>query len=747
MSEEQQRRFSKWWRPKHQKSHTITLKITLIDSTPRDSTPVNPPSPEPMSPPLGRIDHIHEQEVSLLPEKVRNVVLVGHGGAGKTTLAEALLFVGGATNRLGSVEQGNTTSDHEPEEIARGISLGLSVASVEWSGHRINIIDTPGSSDFAGDARAAIRAADMALFVVSAVDGVEVQTEQLWNVAGDEGIPRAVIVSKLDRERASFDRTVGQLRDAFGKAIAPIQTPIGEEANLRGLVRIASERAYEYTENSPRGQEIDLPEDVAEQVHSTHTSLVESVVETDDELMEAYFEGIEPTRDQIVASVHKGIVDGTMDPVLVTSAEKLVGIDLLLEFIVDYGPNPLERKLPPLIEGEFGVPSADGPVLAYVFKTVSDPFVGRISMFRIFSGMVKNDQQLELGSGGTVRLHNLFKMQGKDHADIADLPAGGIGAVAKVEETRAGNTLRSPGVTAVIEPMTYPRPVAEMAITPHSHHDEEKLSTALHRIEEEDPTIRVRRHPDTGENILAGLGDSHIDVTLERILRRYGVAIDAHLPTIAYRETITRTAEAEGKHKKQSGGRGQYGVASVRFSPLPRGNGYEYVDSIKGGSIPRSFIPAVDKGIQEALARGIVAGYPVIDVSAEVFDGKYHPVDSDELSFRMAGIHALRAASEKLNPILLEPVMRMKIFVPADHIGDVMGDINSKRGRVLGMEGEGNLRTVEAQAPMAEIQQYAAELRSLTSGRGSFEVEFDHYAEMPQNEAEKVISGSRNTQS
>lgn len=678
----------------------------------------------------------------MLPEKVRNVALVGHGGAGKTSLAEALLFVGGATKRLGSVESGNTIFDHEPEEIERGISLSLSVASVDWAGHRINIIDTPGSSDFAGDARAAIRAADMALFVVSAVDGVEVQTEQLWSVAGEEGIPRAVVVSKLDRDRASFDRTLEQLRESFGKAIAPIQTPIGSEGDLKGVVRIASERAYEYTGGSPLGKEVDLPEEIAAQVHSTHTALIESVVETDDALMEAYFEGTEPTRSQIVATVHRGILDGTMDPVLVTSTERLVGIDLLLEFIVDYGPNPLERTIPPLASGGFGEPDPDGPVLAYIFKTVSDPFVGRISMFRIYSGAVKADQHLELASGGQIRLHKLFKMQGKDHQEVSDLPTGGIGAVAKIDETRAGHTFRSSEVDAVIEPMSYPRPVAEVAITPHSHHDEEKLSTALHRIEEEDPTIKVSRRADTGETILAGLGDSHLDVTLERILRRYGVAIDSHLPKIAYRETITRSADAEGKHKKQSGGRGQFGVANVRFSPLPRGSGYEYIDSIKGGSIPRSFIPAVDKGIQEALARGMVAGYPVIDIAAEVYDGKFHPVDSDEMSFRMAGIHALRSASDKLNPILLEPVMKVKIAVPADHIGDVMGDINSKRGRVLGMEGEGTLRTVEAQVPMSEIQQYAAELRSLTSGRGSFEVEFDHYAEMPHNEAEKVTSGA-----
>jgi elongation factor G len=669
--------------------------------------------------------------------------LVGHGGSGKTTLAEALLFVGGATNRLGSVEQGNTTFDYEPEEIERGISLGLSVATVDWAGHRINIIDTPGASDFAGDARAALRAADIALFVVSGVDGVEVQTEQLWNIAGEEGIPRAVVVSKLDRDRASFQRTLDQLRDSFGKAIAPIQVPIGTESNLRGLVRVASERAYEYTDGSKTGSEMDLPAEVAELVHTTHTRLVESVVETDDELMEAYFEGTEPTRQQIVDTVHRGILEGTMDPVLVTSAEKLVGIDFLLEFLVDYAPSPMERTLPQLSVGESFEPATDGPVLAYIFKTVSDPFVGRISLFRIYSGTVRADQNLELAGRGTVRLHNLFKLQGKDHEEVTELPTGGIGAVAKIEESRAGDTLRSPGLEAVIKPVTYPRPIAEVAINPHTHHDEEKLSTALHRIEEEDPTIRVYRRAETGETILAGLGDSHLDVTLERIHRKYGVEIDASLPTIAYRETITTTGQAEGKHKKQSGGRGQYGVASVRFAPLPRGSGYEFVDSIKGGSIPRQFIPAVDKGVQEALQRGILAGFPVVDVSAEVFDGKYHPVDSDEMSFRMAGINALRSASDSLRPALLEPVMKIKVIVPADHIGDVMGDINSKRGRVLGMEGEGFLRTVEAEVPMVEIQQYAAELRSLTSGRGSFEVEFDHYAEMPHNEAEKVISTAK----
>jgi elongation factor G len=679
----------------------------------------------------------------LLPEKVRNVALVGHGGSGKTTLAEALLFVGGATSRRGTVEQGTTVLDFEPEEIDRGISLGLGAATFNWNDHRINLIDTPGSSDFSGDARAALRAVDLALFVVSGVDGVEVQTEQLWKVAEEEGIPRAVVVTKLDRDRSSFERTLDQLRDSFGKAIAPIQVPIGSEEGLRGLVRVASERAYEYTDGEKSGKEVDLPSEVEELVHAAHTALVETVVETDDEMMEAYFEGKEPSREQIVATIHKGIVAGDIQPVLVVSAERLIGVDLLAEFIVDYGPNPLERTLPALSSGDPIPPSTDGPTVAFVFKSVSDPFVGRISLFRIYSGTVRADQELDVAGGGKVRLHNLFKLQGKEHNDVPDLPAGGIGAVAKVDNLRVGDTLRSSGSNITVAPVSYPRPVAEVAITPRSHHDEEKLSTALHRIEEEDPTVRVERRPDTGETILAGLGDTHLDVTVARIHRKFGVEVDTALPIIPYRETITTSAQAEGKHKKQSGGRGQFGVALVKFAPLPRGSGYEYIDSIKGGSIPRQFIPAVDKGIQEALTRGVLAGYPVIDISAEVYDGKYHAVDSDEMSFRMAGIQAVRAATQDLKPILLEPVMKVTITVPEDHLGDVMGDINSKRGRVLGMEGDGTLRSVVAEVPMAEIQQYAAELRSLTSGRGSFDVEFDHYAEVPHTEAQQVIAAAR----
>ncbi len=683
----------------------------------------------------------------MVPERIRNVALVGHGGSGKTTLAEALLYVGGVTNRPGSVQQGTTVFDHDPEEIDKGISLGLAVATVEWNGNRINLIDTPGSTDFFGDARAALRAVDLALFVVSGVNGVEVQTEQLWKAADEEGVPRAVVISKLDRERASFQRTLDQLREVFGKPIAPIQVPIGEEEGLEGLVRVVSERAYLYPGQSGRGEPGDLPEEMAGLVHEAHTALVESVVETDDALLEAYFDGVEPQRDIIVDVVHKGMLAGEIFPVLVTSAERMVGIDLLAEFIIDYAPNPLERRPPPLSSGSPVDAGSDGPAVAYIFKTISDPFVGRVSLFRVYSGTIKTDAELEAPGRGKVRMHNLFKLQGKEHVDAGEIPCGGIGAVAKLEDVRAGDTLRSSGVDVVFAPVEYPRPVTELAIQPKSHHDEDKLSTALQRMVEEDPTLRVERRSETGETILAGLGDTHLEVTIARIARKFGVDVTSALPRIPYRETITATASAEGKHKKQSGGRGQFGVAFLRFSPLPRGSGYEFIDSIKGGSIPRQFIPAVDKGVQEALSRGILAGYPVTDISAEVYDGKFHSVDSDELSFRMAGIQAVRAAAQSLRPVLLEPVVRLTVWAPEDQVGDVMGDINSRRGRVNGMDGEGTTRIIEAEVPIAEIQRYAAELRSLTSGRGTFQLEFDHYAEVPHNEAEKIIADANDRDS
>jgi len=679
----------------------------------------------------------------VVPENIRNMALVGHGGSGKTSLAEALLFVAGVTTRQGSVDLGTTILDFDPEEQDRKISLGLSVASVEWKGHRINIIDTPGYADFSGDARVALRAADLALFVVSAVDGVEVQTEILWKVAEDEGIPRAIFITKLDRERASFGRVLAQLRETFGKRVAPVQVPIGEEAGLTGVVRVVSGKSFTYGPNDRTGTVSDsTPAEAQNLVDETHTSLVESVVETDDNLMEKYFEGEEPSPDVIVSTVHKGMLAGEIFPVLVGASPRRIGVDTLCEFLIDFAPNPLERTFPPLATGEPIAIQEGGPALAYVFKTVSDPFVGRISLFRVVSGSISPDADLEISRGGHARMHNLFYLMGKEHVDAKTLTVGDIAAVAKADNIHAGDTLRSAGLKLTLSPVRFPSPVTRLAIFPKSQHDEEKLSTALQRMLEEDPTLRVDRNAETGQTVLSGLGDTHLDVTIARIHRKFGVDVETALPKIPYRETITASGEAEGKHKKQSGGRGQFGVANVKFSPLPRGSGYEFIDAVKGGSIPRSFIPAVDKGIQEALQRGILAGYPVIDIAAEVFDGKFHAVDSDELSFRMAGIQAVRAAAPALRGVLLEPIMKLTIRVPEEHTGDVMGDINSKRGRVLGMDSDGSARVIDAEIPMAEVQRYAADLRSMTSGRGNFEVAFDHYAEMPNQEASKVIAAT-----
>ena len=672
-------------------------------------------------------------------DRIRNVVLVGHSGSGKTMLAEALLFTAGVTTRMGRIEDRNTVTDFDAEETARGSSVSLAMAPFEWNGHRINLIDAPGLSDFVGEALAALRAADLALFVVSGVDGVEVQTEALWSMAGAEGIARAVFVNKLDRERASFARTLSQLKEVFGTGIAPVQLPIGSEHELRGVANLIGGRAFTYA-GGPLSTEGDLPEEVEAEVAPLHTALVEAVVETDDTMLEKYFEGEEPSGAQLISGMHRGMVDGTTFPVLCGSATALIGIDRLAQFIVEYGPGPSERPSPPLAEGD-GLP--DKGVVAYVFKTMSDPYVGRISMFRVFRGEVDLDVDLQNPTRGVAgRMHNVFTMRGKEHDEVKRVEEGDIAAVAKLESTLAGDTLRSPGLKAMIAPVEVPRPTMSLAVFPRSQHDEEKLSTALQRAVEDDPTLTVRRNADTNETVLSGLGDAHLEVAIARLHSRFGVDIDTALPKIPYRETIRGTAEVEGKHKKQSGGRGQYGVANIRFEPLGAQSVFEFANAIKGGSIPRQYIPAVEKGVVEALQRGILAGYPVVGVKATVFDGKYHAVDSDELSFRMAGILAVREAAPQLNATLLEPIMRATVRVPEDLMGEVIGDLNAKRGRVLGMDSDGGTRVVTADVPLAEMQRYSIDLRSITSGRGSFEMEFARYEEAPPNEAQRVIAAA-----
>lgn len=678
----------------------------------------------------------------MTPEKTRNVGLFGHGGSGKTSLAEALLYYAGQIDRVGTSEAGNTVMDHEPEEIERGTSLSLGIGSFSHNGYRINLVDSPGYADFIADALAALRAVDLALFVVSAVDGVEVQTELLWQAAAAEGISRAVFVNKLDRDRASFSRTLAQLTGSFGKRIAPVQVPIGEEDSLSGIVRVVSGRAYGYEGGDPRGKETELPDSVSARVEEARTALVEAVVETDDELLEAYFEGVEPPREKMVEVIHGGMIAGDIFPVLVGSAAALTGIDTLVDFIVDFGPSPLERNMPPS-EGGSLQPDPDGPAAAYVFKTSGDQYVGRINTFRLFSGSFGADAVLENNRGEKVKMSSLFSMLGKEHQDMDRIATGGIGSVAKLETVKVGDTLREAGSDAVIAPVGMPRPVHEVTVSPRSNQDEDRLSTALGRAQEEDPTIVVERRPETKETVVAGLGEAHVNVTLARVARRFGVEVDTDIPKVPYRETILGEADVEGKHKKQSGGRGQFGVAYVRFAPNQRGEGYEFIDEIKGGSIPRNLIPAVDKGIREALERGILAGYPVIDVRATVYDGKFHSVDSDELSFRMAGILAVRAAAQDLRPTILEPIVTVQVRVPEDYMGDVIGDINSKRGRVLGMDAEGGARVLSAQVPLAEMQRYSVDLRSMTGGRGTFEMEFSHYEPAPPQEVQRVAAAAR----
>ncbi|MFQ5948764.1 MAG: elongation factor G [Acidimicrobiia bacterium] len=678
------------------------------------------------------------------PETMRNVVLVGHGGSGKTSLAEALLHVGGATTRLGRVEDGNTVTDFEPEEVARSSSVSLALAPLTWDGHKINLIDTPGYTDFIGEVRAALRAADMALFVVSGVDGVEVQTEMIWRIAEEEGIARAFFVNKLDRERSSLTRTLEQLQDVFGTGVAPLHVPVGAEADLTGVADIITNEAHLYEGGVKSGSAAPVPDDVKGRVDKVRTALVEAAVEGDDELLERYLEGEEPTTAELARAMRAGVISGATSPVLCGSATTLVGVDRLAQFLVEYAPTPAERPTPPLGEGEDLPEEGAGQVVAYVFKTLADPYVGRISLFRVFRGTVEADVELENPARGTVgRMHNVFHMRGKEHEDTSRVDSGDIAAVAKLESTVSGDTLRTRGSAVRIEPVRMPSPVMSLAVHPKSAQDEEKLSTALQKAADEDPTLEVERRTDTKETVISGLGDGHLEVTVARLSRRYGVEVDTSLPKIPYRETIRQGGQAEGKHKKQSGGRGQFGVAFVRFAPLSPGAGYEFIDEVKGGAIPRQFIPAVKKGVQEALGRGIRAGYPVVDISATVYDGKYHSVDSDELSFRMAGIQAVRAAADQLGSVLLEPIMKVLIRVPEDHMGDVIGDINAKRGKVLGMDSDGYLRVVTAEVPLAEMQRYTIDLRSITGGRGSFEMEFDHYEEAPPQEVQKVIEAAR----
>ncbi|MBW3547211.1 MAG: elongation factor G [Actinobacteria bacterium] len=679
------------------------------------------------------------------PAKIRNVALVGHGGAGKTSLAEALLYRAGATNRRGRVEDGTTVTDHEPEEVKRGISLSLALAPLEFEGCKINVIDTPGYADFIGDVHAALRVADLAVFVVSAVEGVEVQTEVVWRLAEARGLPRMVFVNKLDRDRAGFERTLEQLRDVFGSGIAPLELPLGEATEFRGICDLLADTAYLYDGGEPVAGEI--PEEMADFEQRVRENLVEGIVEADDDLLERYLEGDMPSYEELESVLARGVAEGNVFPVVCGSATADIAVDRLARFLCELGPSPLDRPSAAVRAGDVDTevaPDPAGEPLALVFKTIVDPYVGRISLFKVLSGTIRPDDHLvNPRTGDEERLHVLFGLRGKEQLEVPKLVAGDMGAVAKLGSAMTGDTLAPKSMPVVVAPIEAPEPSLATAIRARSQADEDKLANALRRLQEEDQALRVEHDPETRQTLLRGHGEAHLQLTLERLARKFGVEVDTDEVKVAYRETITSSAEAEGKYKKQSGGHGQFGIAFLKVEPLERGAGFEFVDAIVGGAIPRQFIPAVEKGVVEAMEQGGVHGYPVVDVRVTCFDGKYHSVDSSEMSFKMAGSLGFREALARANPVLLEPVSLLTVAVPDDQLGDVMGDLNARRGRLQGTEPRGvGEQEVTALVPTSEILRYAIDLRSLTGGRGQFSARHDHYDVMPSHLVERLPAGA-----
>lgn len=688
-------------------------------------------------------------------EDIRNVALVAHGGSGKTSLMEALLYVAGATDRQGKVDDGNTVSDYDSEEIRRKMSIHASIATCEWNDTKVNFIDVPGYADFAGEVAGALRAADGAIFVAAAqASGVDVGFEVAWNYAQKEGIACAVFVNKMDKDNADYFRLVNNLRNRYGKIIAPAEVPIGNAASFHGVVDLVHLKAYTFHE----GEKIDHPEgipaDLKDIVATYREQLIESAAENDEELIEKYLSGEELTNEEIERGLHEGMSLGKVVPVLCGAALKDMGVRMLLDLICSEFPQPGEHAprhgINPNTEAEEVRHSKESePYSAQVFKTISDPYVGKLTYFRVYSGVIKSDGSIyNARTGKEERIGQLFYLRGKNQIQTTEVVAGDIAAVAKLVDTRTGDTICDKAKPIIYDPILFPEPVYPLAIHAKTKADEDKMSTALHRLEEENPCFLLKREPDTGETLLIGTGETQIDVLIER-LKRFGAQVETSTPKIPYRETLTNKAKAEGKHKKQSGGRGQFGDCWIEIEPLGRGEGYQFVDAVVGGAIPRQYIPAVDKGIQEAKGRGIIAGNPVVDFKVTVYDGKYHDVDSSEAAFKIAGSLAFQNAAMAAKPVLLEPIMNVTITVPEEYMGDVIGDLNSRRGRVLGLDrlsgtnGAAAMQKVSATIPQREMQTYAIDLRSITHGRGEFHSEFSHYEEAPGNVQQEVIAEAK----
>jgi len=675
-------------------------------------------------------------------DAIRNVALVGHGGTGKSSLAEAMLYTSGAISRLGRVDDGTSASDFDPEEVQRRMSINASVLPCEWKNTKINVIDTPGYLDFVGDVVGSLRAVEAALLVIDGSGSIEVGTETGWELAEDAGITRMFFVNKLEKENMDFARTLESLRKRFGTAVAPLQIPIGSEDKFVGVVDLLTHKAYKW-ENG-KISPTDIPADMQDQIAGMRDGLIDSVAAMDDALMEKYFEEGTLSDEEIAKGLEIGLRSGKVVPVLCGSAMKMVGVDTLLDFIVASVPSP--AAVPPVKgkspSGADETRGPNDPFCALVFKTMADPYVGKLTYFRVFSGSVKSDSHIyNATKERDERVGQVYFIQGKNQEATPEVGAGDIGAVAKLAETTTGDTLCEKSKPIILKAIEFPDPVYSLSVRAKTKADEDKLGPALQKLSEEDPSFHTSRDADTAQTLMSGLGETHLDIVVERLKRKFGVEVETDTPRIAYRETITRTAEAQGRHKKQTGGRGQFGDCWVRLEPQPRGAGYEYVDAIVGGAIPRQFIPSVDKGIREAMAGGIQAGYPVVDIKATCYDGSFHTVDSSDMAFQLAGRLAFRAAAEKAGPVLLEPVMEMEIVVPEEFMGDVIGDLNGKRGRVAGMEPLGGGRQkIKAQVPQAEILRYSIDLRSIARGRGKFTAKFSHYEEVPAHVAQAVIA-------
>jgi elongation factor G len=675
-------------------------------------------------------------------ERIRNVALVGHRGAGKTSVNEALLFEAGATSRLGRVEDGTTVSDSAPDEQARSMSISSSLASFEWRGCKVNLIDTPGEPSFLADAVAGLRVCDSAVFVVNGTMGVEIGAERLWERAAEMGLARLVFVNMLDRERADFFEALDSLKQAFGPHAVATEIPIGAEHELEGVVDLVDMKAFRYAgDGRASAEEMPIPDGVAELAQEYRDKLMDEVAEVSDELMERYLEGDEISHEETVAALEAGVEAGSIFPVTCGAATRNLGTDRLLDALVEDLPSPAHLGAVAAGDGLTLEPDADRDTVALVFKTLADPYAGRINLFRVYQGVVRHDSHVHnCRAHAKERIGQLLVPQGKEHQHVDEIGPGDIGAVAKLKQTHAGDVLAAQDGTIELPMPPLPRPVMAFAMEPRSRGDDEKIGAALHRLQEEDPTIDLHRDPQTGEQIVAGLSQLHVEVVVDRMRDRFGAEVDLKPPRVPYHETIRASAKAHGRYKKQTGGRGQFGDCQLEIEPLPDGHGFEFVNRIKGGAIPSGFIPAVEKGVVETMRHGAVAGYPVDGVRVTLFDGAYHSVDSSEMAFKVAGSLAFKEAMAAADPVLLEPIMAVTVSVPEESVGDVIGDLSSRRGRPLGMEPKGSLTEIRAEAPMAEMLSYAPDLRSLTAGRGEYGMDLARYEEVPAHLAGQVAA-------